>query len=359
MKIVRVINSLDFGGIERVYEIVAKYNESPSGDLVFVALGKGGAAADVIKSLGFKVIVLGHRTAIPNFRLLVRITRLLRELRPDLVHSCGAEGNFYGQISAWLVGIRGRIAEEIGIPSQSLVARIIFGFVYKLSHGVVAVASSVADYLNKKNGVSRRKIHVVYNPVDTRLFEEVRAEGHARFTFLAVCRLHPIKNLGSLLKALAVIRNSHDVELSIVGDGEQRQFLESLCEQLGLTDVVKFWGYQPNPAPFFARSDAFVLPSFSEGHPVSMIEAMVAGLPVLVTKVGGASELIIDGVNGYLIDPNNVKDIVHKMEVILGLSVKSRNDVADRGRQLVVDRFTPAVYFRNLDEIYYKILHGN
>lgn len=358
MKVVRVINSLGYGGIERVYEIVAKYYVGPKSDLIFVALGDGGPTATIISNLGYEVIVLGMQSRIPNFQLVIRLTRLLGKLKPDVVHSCGAEGNFHGQIAAWLARVPVRIAEEIGMPSQGKLARRIFGMVYRFSSAVIAVAATVAAFLEQSNGVDKKKLTIIYNPVDSERFTGIIRQETKQFVFLSVCRLHPIKNLRSLLRAFASLSNRGNLALWIVGDGEERGPLEALALELGITSQISFMGYHSDPSPYFAKASAFVLPSFSEGHPVSMIEAMTARIPVVVTRVGGASELVIDGDNGFLLDPNDLQNITAKLSAVSSMPEEARRAMAAKAAEMVSQRFTPSSYFESINSLYSRLLNG-
>jgi len=352
MKIARVINSLDFGGIERVYEIVAKYFEGPRSDLIFIALSSGGRAENYIRSLGYEVIVMNESSRIPNVKLVFRLAKLLKKLKADVVHSCGAEGNFHGQLAAFVARVPVRVAEEIGMPSQSTLAKIIFSGVYRLSTSVIAVASAVAAYLVKENNVADRNVHVVYNPVDvTRFFNIKRPTDEDAFIFLTVCRLHPIKNLNRLLRAFAAL-DQQKTMLWVVGEGEERVALQQLARDLGIQGQVTFFGYDPDPSSYFERASAFILPSLSEGHPVSMIEAMIAKLPVVVTKVGGARELIEEGINGFLIDPLDVSYISSTMAKVAAMPMVEREKIGRRGCDLVSAKFLPSEYLASLNNLY-------
>ena len=357
MKIVRIVNSLDFGGVEKVFEVVASYYSGDKESLVFIALGSGGRAADFIASLGYRVIILGLSPVIPNFRAIRKLYSIFQRERPDIIHACGAEGNFHGLIAAWLARVPVRIGEEIGMPSHSTMAKIIFSLVYGRATRVIAVASSVRDYLIKTGEVAERKVALVYNPVDINKFSTQDSREHSNeFVLLTVCRLHPIKNLAMLITCIHQLVPEYDnLRLWIVGDGGIRQDLEALVKSLKLEKYVIFYGFQADPSPFFAKADGFVLPSLSEGHPVSLVEAMVSGVPSIVTQVGGAPEIIRERESGWLINPHDARTIVKAIRELLGINPQDRKKLVEGARMYATEHFSPKAYFTELERLYQSI----
>jgi glycosyltransferase involved in cell wall biosynthesis len=129
-----------------------------------------------------------------------------------------------------------------------------------------------------------------------------------------VGRLAPVKGLRVLLAALARARESRpDLQLTLVGDGDDRAHLERLAAPMG--DAVTFTGYlsQEEVAGTLAAADALVLPSFAEGVPVVLMEAMAAGKPVIATPVGGVGELVKDGMSGYLVPPGDAETLADRI----------------------------------------------
>lgn len=353
MKVIKVIGTLDFGGIEKVFEITARYYEGDRADIVFLCLGKGGAAENAIRALGFRVLVWQARTRIPSVALMVRLTKFFREEKPAVVHTTGAEANFHGIIAARLSGIPVRIAEEIGMPSHSGKAKRIFRLIYGQATAVIAVAGLVRDYLVKNGEASAAKTKVVYNPVDVRAFGAPENGAPAVFRIISVCRLDPIKNLDLLVRGMHALKMlPQRTELWLVGDGPERARLEALVSELGLTDRVTFWGFQQRPASFLNQASLFVLPSFSEGIPLSVAEAMLTETPCLVTRIGGAPEFIEAGKNGWLLDPRDQEGFDRELAHIATLPEEARRDVGKRGRETALEKFHPDRYMRDLWALY-------
>jgi glycosyltransferase involved in cell wall biosynthesis len=353
MKVIKVINSLDFGGIEKVFEIVARYHQGDKTDVIFLALGKGGATEQAISKLGFRVIVWNVRTRIPNIGLILRLARFLRKEKPSVVHTTGAEGNFHGILAACLAGVPVRIAEEIGMPAHGKAARFIFRQVYRSAYRVIAVAGLVEKFLLDTKEVPAWKTSLIYNPVDVRAFEAIKADPDPYcFRIVSVCRLDPIKNLQLLIRGFGAL--DIPAELWLVGDGPARSELEALVRELGLEGRVVFHGYQSRPSEFLQKASLFVLPSFSEGLPVSAVEAMLTGTPCLATGIGGAPEFIRDGENGWLLDPKDLPGFTGLLRRISEMPAAERWEIGQKGKQTALEKFQPKTYLSELEKLYRK-----
>ena len=157
---------------------------------------------------------------------------------------------------------------------------------------------------------------------------------------LFVGRLAAVKGVALLLEALAKARASlPDLRLTLVGDGPERAALEAQAQALNLADAVDFAGYgsQSEVAELLARSDCLILPSFAEGVPVVLMEAMAARLPVIATRVGGTAELVEDGLSGHLIAPGDA-GLLHEA-IIAVITGSERAAMGQAGRARVEAEF--------------------
>jgi glycosyltransferase involved in cell wall biosynthesis len=133
------------------------------------------------------------------------------------------------------------------------------------------------------------------------------------FVFCCVARLRAVKNHNALIRAFAGVGAQAGARLLVAGDGELRTQLETLAQQLGIARQVHFLGERDDVAQILAASDAFVLSSLSEGIPLSVLEAMAAGLPVIATSVGGLPEVVRNGIEGLLVPPGNIEALESAM----------------------------------------------
>jgi len=352
-RVIHVLTSLDFGGVEKHMEILARAAGRGCREHRFCAIGEGGAAEKRIKAMSAQVECLRQSTAIPSIKSIWKLVGIFRRLRPQVVHTHGAEANFHGLIAAWLAGVPVRIGEEIGIPAHSARARWVFRQVYRLSHRVIGISESVTRWLVESGEVPTSKAVRIYNPVE--LADGVRpstGEVPGRFRLGFVGRLEPVKNPVVLIKAVAKLRaEAIPAEVWLVGDGSQREMLEAWAAELGVGDHVRVLGYRDDPAQFVAQCDLYVQPSLSEGFGLALVEAMGCGVPVLATAVGGAPEIIEHGRTGWLLKQPTVEHLVADLRDAW-LDRERLASVGRAGREAVLTRFEPVGYLRELEELY-------
>lgn len=181
---------------------------------------------------------------------------------------------------------------------------------YPWADGIIAVSHGVAQEISKFTGVNERKIKVIYNPViDNDFYEKAKEPVHHSWfiekddpLIIGIGRLTRIKGFANLIKAFAKIKDRFDGRLIILGEGEERKYLEQLIGEHKLGDRVQLLGCVDNPYKYLARADLFVLPSLSEGLPNVIVEAMALGIPIIATDCSsGPKEILCNYGLGKLI----------------------------------------------------------
>jgi glycosyltransferase involved in cell wall biosynthesis len=357
MKILRIIPFLDFGGVEQRVKLTALgFQDVPDVDLIIVVLGHGGRVSEELVQMGIMPLILNSGVRIPNIKLIYSLYRIMKEHRPDVVHCSGSEANFHGLIATKMAGVKVKIGEEIGFPNHQLAWRFIFKVIYSLADGVIAISHAVADKIVELGEVPADKISVVYNPVafPVKLGKQLASRNSDQFVFVTICRLVPVKNLDTLLKAfqqLVLQAGADRLRLHIVGDGSEMEGLMKLSEELSIGGAVKFLGFQKDVTSFLQEADAFVLPSFSEGFSIALVEAMLCGLPAIVTKIGGPAEIVKEGQTGFLIDPYSEEELRMGMWKVYSMSETERKLIGSLAQQ-DARRFSTENYVNELVTIY-------
>jgi glycosyltransferase involved in cell wall biosynthesis len=165
---------------------------------------------------------------------------------------------------------------------------------------------SVAHNFLQLNNVNK-DVSVIPNGVDTAKFDKVKGTPPKNFTLLFVGRLDPIKGLHHLIKALP-----KNVHLKIVGDGEEESRLKRMAKDKNITFLGRVTG--EDVIKLYKSSHLFVLPSLSEGQPITVLEAWAAKIPVLVTEVGDNPHMVRDGINGFMVDPDQVDQLADAIQ---------------------------------------------
>lgn len=348
MKIIRLTTLLDFGGQEQQYISFTENAALHTHEYIFVVLGYGGYASNLIEKRGFRVLILNQKFSIKNLKNIFVLYKIFKQEKPDIVHTAAAEANFHGVIAAKLAGVKKIYAEEIGIPNHSKMARIVFRTLYRFTTKVICVSEAVKKHLIEIDEIKHEKGIVLYNPVSQpKVFDKIP---NTTFEIVYVGRLVKVKNVATLIKAVASL--GKNAFLTIVGEGNEKITLENLAKNLNLENQIRFVGFCNEPSKYVSQADLFVLPSFSEGFGIAAVEAMYQSVPCLCSNVGGIPEFIIDGKTGWLFDPNNLEELATKLKMIMTLPQAELQKLAKEAEEKVISNFTVEKYCRNLKKIY-------
>ena len=226
----------------------------------------------------------------------------------------------------------------------------------------VAVSAGLGKDLRNTLGIPDAKIRVIQNGIDVAAFRRpcdpaVRAfltDGTNRPVVFTPARLHSQKGHIFLLDAAVHVP---DALFVFAGDGEERSRLEDRARQLNIADRVRFLGSRQDVPALLACCDVFVLPSLYEGLPLSVLEAMAAGRPVVATAISGTDEAVIDGVTGLLVPPADAGALAAALNRLL-----SDRELAARlaaaGRAAVNEKFSSDVMVRNTAQLYEELLQS-
>src|SRR5436190_5846488 len=165
-----------------------------------------------------------------------------------------------------------------------------------------------------------------------------------------------VKRTDDVLVAFKRLRDEGiDAVLCMVGDGPDRPQLERRAHELGVVRDTLFLGYQKDVAPFYAAFDALVLPSSNEGTPVSAIEALAAGRPVVATRVGGVPDVVQEGKDGFLVEPGATEELAERLG-LLARDPALREHMGRQGRDRVVPRYAVDRLADDVDRLYRSLL---
>lgn len=200
------------------------------------------------------------------------------------------------------------------LPGFPLLERLLYSAIAGFDLIVVRGAKAVAFC---SEHFPRTRVRVITGAIDPDRFRTVE-NGEASYDVMTACRLAPVKQLETLLDAMAkVVEIRPDARAVIVGDGPEREGLEALSQRLGLTDCVSFVGVQDEVERFHHDSRVYVMTSRDEGLSIALAEAMASGLPAVVTDVGELGELVKDGRNGFLIPSGDADALADRLLQLL------------------------------------------
>jgi len=343
-------------GVEAAYE----------GNMLDLAVQKG-VQPLVIPQLGREI------SPLRDWMTLIKLYRLFRDRRPHIVHTHTAKAGTVGRLAARLAGVpvvvhtfHGHVFHDYFGPLQTRVFIGIERFLASLSDRIVTVSDGQRRELADYGVASLDKIAVV--PLGFELDALLKCEslrGQLRRELGipegmalvgVVARLTAIKNHRLFLDAARlVVEAGQEAMFLVVGDGELRAELEAYVAELGLAERVIFTGWRRDLSRIYSDLDVVVLSSLNEGTPVSLIEAMAAAKPVVATRVGGVSDVVLDKKSGYLVQSKDMEGLTGGILALLRAPDKAR-EMGLAGRAAVHPKYASETLLANVEKLYLELL---
>lgn len=348
-RVMQFLVSLAPGGAESLALTILE-KAGVQGSVCALARGSG-ALIPAIEAQGLPWHVLSSHAPrrLPVWKAL---SDLLRRERIDVAHVQAGYLLSFLLPAALPAGVRVVYTEHAkhSLQQQPMLRRMV-RLCAPFLHAVTCVSENLKSFMVECVGISARRIQVIPNGVDLERFTHVDQgaetlgvlpeswRGPDVTVFGNVARFSEAKDHPGLLRAFDAVRRRYPgVRLLLVGDGETRPGIESLIGELGLGEVVRLTGMRRDVPALLGLMDVFVLSSMREGMPISVLEAMAAGLPVLTTDVGGIGEVVRDGVTARVVAPLDVSALAEGLAWMLENS-SARLEMAARGRTLVHEHY--------------------
>jgi len=290
---------------------------------------------------------------------LLELVILIRRVRPHIVHASSSKVGVLGRIAAWLARVPIRIFTVHGWAFAA--ARGPGSTVYRWSERLVrplTTATVCVSESERAAGIAARSCDrattvVIPNAIDA-AGRPVAHPGTDPPRIVAVGRLQAPKDPLSLVHAVAKLRG-RPFQALIVGNGPDRPVVEAELRRLGLAEAVDLAGERDDVAEILATSHVFVLSSRSEASPISVLEAMAAGLPVVASRVGGLPELVVEGETGLLVAPGNPEELATALARLLD-DPALRERLGSAGRARVQTHFALDAFLAAHLELYRRQL---
>ncbi|WP_073344468.1 glycosyltransferase family 4 protein [Caldanaerobius fijiensis] len=295
-----------------------------------------------------------------------KIASILKKERPELVHMHGYIASIVGRLACIVNRLQPTVVTIHNYMPDNHVVKKFFVVMEKVlsrwTSVYIAVADALKAYVINQVGIHESKILTIYNGIPYREYEAgVYGQSVPKYVkrVISIARLIPQKGVEYFIRVADDILNMRDnVEFLILGDGPQRDHLESLIKELNRADRIKLLGHRDDVNALLDSSDVFVLPSFSEGMPVSIIEAMRAGKPIVATDVGGIPEEVTDGVNGLLVKPGDAEGLKRAILRFLDDPQYARR-CGEKGFELYCNKFSAEKMCLKTQDVYMQLKKAN
>ena len=342
-----------------------------------VSLTAPGPVGAAIEAAGVPVLGLDQRPGRPSALVPARLRRLVRELRPDIVHAWMYHANLTASLSCWGLGVPviWGVHHSLEDPARETRAtRAVLRASVPLSRRVDAIVycSSVSRAQHERHGFAAGRALVVPNGTDTAVFrpdDRVAREARARLLDLVglhgspvvighFARAHPMKNQGALVRATAdLVARGHDVHTVIVGENQTRAEAAAEVERLGLDGAVTLLETRDDVAALVPGLDVYALPSaWGEAFPLAVGEAMAAGVACVATNVGDSAWLV--GKTGRIVPPGDEAALTAALEEMVLMGRDARSRLGARARERVEENFSLERHVAAHDRLFEAVAGG-
>lgn len=291
----------------------------------------------------------------------LKFSRLIRAMRIDIVQTYHFKSDTIGVLSAKLAGVKKIISSKRDTGDyKKKVQYYISRKINRLIDEFIVVADKVGDVLAKKENLPRHKINTIYNGVDTKKFRPISVENKIKarsriglsendYVIGMVAVFRPEKNHDIFFDALKQLSKDIDnIKAVVVGNGPLYKYYKNYCRSNGIEDRVIFTGATQNVYQYLATFDvACLVPGSNEGFSNSILEKMAAGLPLVVTDIGGNAEAVMDGYNGRVVPANSsnavaeaIKEMYNDAALRISMGQNSRKRAKEYfGLSRMVERY--------------------
>ena len=297
---------------------------------------------------------------------LVRLIRLFKRERYDLLHTHNSRADVYGILAGRMAGVKRLMASIHGYQRYDEINPLfkIRGWILRaFSDRIITISDALKDLIAENEGIDRKKMDTVYYGLEHLNLEEggetVRGEFHLdpdAPLLVDVGRLIPVKSHDTLIRALKrIVPSFPNLRLFIIGDGMLKGELKELVRTLELEDHVVFTGYREDVPRFMKEADLFVFPTLGEGFGLVLLEAMAFKKPIVATRVMSVPEIVEDGKSGLLVSPQNPEELADAILQLLS-DKKRAESFGKRGFEILSSKFSVERMIGETERIYDQLL---
>ncbi|HET6823523.1 MAG TPA: glycosyltransferase [Anaerolineales bacterium] len=375
-RIAFLIDGLSMGGAERLMVPILKHLSRAHFEPYVCAMQTkdGNPMADEIRALGVPVECLNIKH-LRELDAIPRLTSYLKSTQADLVHTQLEAANILGNISAKLLRLPSvctiHVMPSLDVKTKTKLHQKVEWFTLRhFCDRVIAVSEEARQYHVTISGAPNGQVKTIYNGIDLTTFSnmdlaqerrQIRAElgiPPEADVLVTVAVLRPPKGIQFLIRAMPAILASHSkAYYLIVGSGSHRDALVEEVSRAGVNERVIFAGMRKDVPRLLAASDIFVLPTLTEALPTVLAEAMAARLPIIASRVGGIPEMIAEGQNGILIEPED-QESLSRVCIRLLKHQEERAAMGAEGWMIVNQKFSIQRQVEQLKDLYVEQLRA-
>lgn len=366
MRVLNLLTSGEAGGIESLCRDIGLHSEFENG---FCFLFGEGAIYGQMKDAGLKVHSLSGVGKKFGFKKNKALKKIAKDYDIIVVH----HGDIFLKLHHWLLSkelkkkfvtvIHSCYEERYFFPGskiKKIIGHWVFQAGLKISDSIIFVSNAGRESYEPIFKMDCKKIRIVYNGIGLDKIEAGKAAKVNRdkpYNLTYIGRLSHVKGVDLLIRAAARIRDEYPVKVSIIGDGGDRSRLESITSELGMNDIVTFYGRKTDVKPYLKNASIFVYPStWQEVFGISLVEGMAYGRPCVANRVGGIPEIIEDGVSGYLTRDLSEEALADTLKKVIQDIEMGKIDIISKNAKDRANKFSIKSTVKQLKSEYEKIL---
>jgi glycosyltransferase involved in cell wall biosynthesis len=328
-----------------------------------------------LEASDIQISSLGMKPGIPDPRAMPRLIKHLRDFQPDVVHCHMPQANLlaravrpFCQFPVLISTLHNLTMERINGGSGRFLERA-HGLTDRYSDLTTVICTNAIRSYTERGAVPAAKVAVFYNGVNTRNYQadpatrrrmrrELNLEN--KFAWLAIGRFEKAKAYPNMIRAFAKIAKGSEQNLTLLicGRGSLEKEIRAEVRACGVEDKVSFLGVRRDIPDVMNAADGFVMSSYLEGLPMVLLQAASVGLPIVATDVGGNAEVVIHGVNGFVVPPGSDEALANGMKSVLRLPEAERHLMAERGRLLAREKFEIERILDRWEALYCQQIEG-
>lgn len=352
IKIVHVISSLKIGGAENVLLTVIKnINKFNNNNFdQHVIYFHDGPIRPEIEKLNITTYNVKYFIKLYDPVFFINLIKLIKNINPDIIHSSLWSANFFGSIISRFLKIPIISSLHALQEHEGFIRNILNKLIINNITHFIAVSHGVKDSIVKKYNLNTSKITVITNAIDNNFIDSIIKLNKNNiprkllninlgdFVIGSVGRFVKVKNYNLLLDSVAVLINKYkNIKILLVGIGPEYQALKDQAKSLNIENKVIFIVGQP-AYNYYKLFDCFVQPSQYEGLSIALLEALYLKVPCIVSGDNNYHEVIQDNYTGLIIEPNNINDLIKKLEIAYQ-NLKLRNTLSNNGQDLINKKY--------------------
>jgi len=365
INVIHLVEELTIGGLEKILTSIVLNLDKKKYNVSVWCLREGGFFANKLAKEGIDFKIL-HISTSRNPLSIYKLYKLLKSRKFDIIHTHAYSAGTIGRMSAFLAGVPVIISHNHSVYDYyNRRYHFVEWFLSLITDRVVCVSDIANRFANETQRINARKLITIHNGIDSEYTVlEKRTSGLRKelgipvdhSVICTIAHLEEHKGVKYLLESASLLLQSrNDVSFLVVGEGRLKEKLKILCADLKIEENVVFAGERGDIPEILSLTDIFVLPSLREGLPLTILEAMACGKPVIATNVGGIPEVVKDGVSGILISPKDPEALHSAINELLGDREKLKK-MGHNGKRVYSESFDSKTMIGKIEDLYDSLM---